>query len=57
MKVNTKFNDNTIPAPVQLNKRVCKECGLSPTQFNVYIHKILWEFKMMINKGIQLTGR
>ena len=57
MKVNTKFNDDTIPAPVQLNKCVWQGCGLSPTLLNVHINKTVWEFKMMINKGIQLTGR
>ena len=39
------------------NKGVRQGCVLSPVLFNVYISKILQEFKMVINKGIHLTNR
>jgi hypothetical protein len=57
MKVSTKFNDDTISEPIQINKRVRKGCGPSPILFNVCINKILQEFKMAKNKGIRLTKR
>jgi hypothetical protein len=56
MKVSIKFNDDTISDPVQTNKGVRQGCGLSPILFNTHINKILQEFKMVINKGIQLTN-
>jgi hypothetical protein len=31
--------------------------GLSPVLFNIYINKIVQEFKMVIKKGIQLNNR
>jgi hypothetical protein len=57
MKVSIKFNDETISEPIQINKGVRQGCGLAPVLFNAYINKILQEFKMVINKGIQLTNR
>jgi hypothetical protein len=54
--VSIKFNDDTIPDPIQINKCVRQGRGLSPI-FNAYINKILQELKMVINKGIQLTNR
>jgi hypothetical protein len=56
MKVSIKFNDE-ISEPIQINKGVRQECSLSPIRFNAYINQILQEFKMVINKGIQLTNR
>jgi hypothetical protein len=46
-----------ISEPIQINKGVRHGCGLSPILFNAYVNKILQEFKMVINKGIQLTNR
>jgi hypothetical protein len=56
-KVNIKFNYDTISNIIQINKGVRQGCGLSPIIFNVHINNILQEFKMVINKGIQLTNR
>jgi len=55
------INDDTPSEPIQINKGVRKGRGLSPVLFNVWINKILQEFKMAINKNTQLisllTGR
>jgi hypothetical protein len=56
-KVSIKFNDETISDPVQINKGVKQACGLSPILFKACINKILQEFNIAINKGIQLTNR
>jgi hypothetical protein len=56
-EVSIKFNDDTISDPIQINKGVRQGCGPSPILFNAYINNILQEFKMAINKGIQLTNR
>jgi hypothetical protein len=50
-KVCIKFNDEMISEASQINKGVKQGCGLSPVLFNIYINKILQEFKMVINKG------
>ena len=55
-KVRIKFNDG-ISEPLHINKGVRQGCGLSLVSFNIYINKIIQEFKVMIKKGIQLiTG-
>jgi hypothetical protein len=46
-KASVKFNDD-ISDPIQINKGIRQGCGLSPILFNVYINKILQEFKMVI---------
>jgi hypothetical protein len=56
-KVSIKFNDDTTSDPIQINKGVRQGYDLSPILFNAYINQILQEFKMVINKGIQLTNR
>ena len=55
-KVGIKFNDG-ISEPIQINKGVRQGCGLSPVLFNIYINKIIQEFKIVIKKGIQLNNR
>ena len=56
MKVRIKFNDG-ISEPIYINKGVREGCGLSPVLFNIYINKIIQEFKLVIKKGIQLNNR
>ena len=53
-KVRIKFNDG-ISEPVYINKGVRHGCGLSPVLFNIYINKIIQEFKIVTKKGIQLN--
>ena len=55
-KIRIKFNGG-VSEPIQLNKRVREGCGLSPVLFNIYIDKIIQEFKKVIKKGIQLNNR
>jgi len=54
--VRIKFNDG-ISQPGYINKGVRQECGLSAVLFNIYINKIIQEFKIVIKKGIQLNNR
>ena len=55
-KVKIKFKD-FISEPIYINKRVRQGCGLSLLLFNIYINKIIQEFKIVIKKGIQLNNR
>jgi len=56
-KLRIKFNDGIFSEPVYTNKRVRQGCGLSPVLFNIYINKIIQEFKLVIKKGIPLNKR
>ena len=51
-----KFNDG-ISEPIHINKEVRQGCGLSQVLFNIYVNKIIQEFKTVIKKGIQLNNR
>ena len=51
-KVRIKFNDG-ISEPIYTNKGVRQGCGLSLVLFNIYINKIIQEFKRVMKKGIQ----
>jgi len=55
-KVRIKFNDN-ISEPKHINTRVRQGCGLSLVLFNIYINKILQEFKRVMKKSVQLNNR
>jgi len=55
-KVGIKFNDG-ISELIYINKGVRQRCGLSPVLFNIYINKIIEEFKIVIKKGIPLNNR
>jgi len=55
-KIRIKFNDS-ISEPIHINKGVRQGCGLSLVLFNIYINKILQEFKTVIKKGIQPNNR
>jgi hypothetical protein len=56
-KVNMRFDDGTVSEPIRTNIVIWQECDISPILFNVYVNKIIQEFRMVINKGVQLTGR
>jgi len=55
-KVRIKFNDG-ISEPIYINKGVRQGCGLLPVLFNMYINKIIQEFKIVIKKSMQLNNR
>ena len=55
-KIRIKFSDD-ISAPIHINKGVRQGCGLLVLLFNIYINKIIQEFKTVIKKGIQLNNR
>ena len=42
---------------IYINKGEGQGCGISPVLFNIYINKIMQEFKTVIKKGIQLNNR
>jgi len=46
-EIRIKFNDG-ISEPIYINKGVRQGCGLSPVLFNIYINKIIQEFKALI---------
>jgi hypothetical protein len=50
-KVRIKFNKD-LSETISTNKGVREGCGLFPVLFNIYINKILQEFKTTIIKGI-----
>ena len=49
-KLIIKFNDG-IYEPIYINKEVRQGCGFSCMLFNIYINKIIQEFKTVIEKG------
>jgi len=48
---------DSMSEPIHINKGVIQGCGLSPVLFNIYINKIIQEFKTVIKKGIQPNNR
>ena len=55
-KIRIKFSDG-VSEPIHINTGVRQGCGLSSVLFNIYINKIIQEFKTVIKKGIQLNNR
>ena len=55
-EVRIKFNDG-ISEPINTNKGIRQGCGLSSVLFNIYINKIIQEFKRVMKKDIQLNNR
>ena len=55
-KIRIKLNDG-ISELIHINKGVRQGCGLSHVLFNIYINKIIQDFKTLIKKGIQLNNR
>ena len=53
-EVRIKFNDG-VSEPI--NKGVRQGCGLSTVLFNIYINKIIQEFKRVKKKGVKLNNR
>ena len=49
-KVRIKFNED-LSERISINKGVRQGCGLSPVLFNIYINRIVQEFKTTIIKG------
>ena len=55
-KIRIKFSDG-ISEPIYINKGLRQGSGLSPVLFYIHINKIIQEFKIVINKDIQLNNR
>ena len=47
-KVSSKFSDDTLSEPVQINKCLREGCCLSSILFNMYIDNIIQEFNIVI---------
>jgi hypothetical protein len=57
LKVCIKYHDRQLSDPINTNKGVKQGCGLSPDLFNIYINKIIKEWKQTVNSGIQLNNK
>jgi len=47
----------TVSELIYINKEVRQVRGLSPVLVNIYINKIIQEFKIVIKKGTKLSNR
>jgi hypothetical protein len=54
--IHIKYIDGPISEPINANKGVRQGCGLSPELFNIYINRVIQEWKQTTQNGIQVTS-
>jgi len=55
--IHATFSQLTVSELIYINKEVRQVRGLSPVLVNIYINKIIQEFKIVIKKGTKLSNR
>jgi hypothetical protein len=56
-KIRIKYNDGPISEPISVKKGVRQGCVLSLELFDMYINKVIKEWKQATQNGIQVTSR